>query len=121
MGNCLMIGTTGTETKFLSENELPACARLSSNQRDAAGLSGAGTGEEGEAAALKASAKEAGSLEDKQLAEALARSASDHSMDTSESKPGSSGASTTAAAQAASADTFKESDIANIVSMGFAR
>ena len=25
--NCLMIGTTGTETKFLSENELPACAR----------------------------------------------------------------------------------------------
>ena len=36
-------------------------------------LSGAGSGEEGEAAALKASAKEAGSLEDKQLAEALAR------------------------------------------------
>merc|ERR1712210_125157 len=91
--NCLMIGTTGTETKFLSENDLPACA------------------------------KEAGSLEDKQLAEALARSASDHSMDTSESKPGSSGASTTSAAppQAASADTFKESDVANIVSMGFAR
>ena len=25
--NCLMIGTTGTETKFLSENELPPCAR----------------------------------------------------------------------------------------------
>merc|ERR1719414_1916597 len=112
--NCLMIGTTGTETKFLSENELPPCARLS----------GAGSGEEGEAAALKASAKEAGSLEDKQLAEALARSASDHSMDTSESKPGSSGASTTASAppaQTASADTFKESDVANIVSMGFPR
>ena len=36
-------------------------------------LSGAGAGDEGEAAALKASAKEAGSLEDKQLAEALAR------------------------------------------------
>merc|ERR1719187_3073107 len=65
--NCLMIGTTGTETKFLSENELPPCARLS----------GAGSGEEGEAAALKASAKEAGSLEDKQLAEALARSAAE--------------------------------------------
>merc|ERR1719228_222425 len=98
--NCLMIGTTGTQTKFLSENELPACARLS----------GAGAGDEGEAAALKASAKEAGSLEDKQLAEALARSASDHSMDTSESKPGSSGGSTTTA-QTASADTFKESDV----------
>merc|ERR1712037_244930 len=97
-------------TKFLSENELPACARLS----------GAGSGEEGEAAALKASAKEAGSLEDKQLAEALARSASDHSMDTNESKPGSSVASASTA-QTASADTFKESDIANIVSMGFPR
>merc|ERR1719234_492214 len=107
--NCLMIGTTGTETKFLSENELPACARLS----------GAGTGDEGEAAALKASAKDAGSLEDKQLAEALARSASDQSMDTSESKPGTSGASSTP--QTASAETFKESDVANIVSMGFAR
>merc|ERR1719382_1713685 len=112
--NCLMIGTTGTETKFLSENELPPCARLS----------GAGTGDEGEAAALKASAKEAGSLEDKQLAEALARSASDHSMDTGESKPGTSGAPSTASAatpQTASADTFKESDVTNIVSMGFAR
>jgi len=108
--NCLMIGTTGTETKFLSENELPACARLS----------GAGTGDEGEAAALKASAKDAGSLEDKQLAEALARSASDQSMDTSESKPGTSTASATTP-QAASAETFKESDVANIVSMGFAR
>merc|ERR1719188_1167319 len=71
--NCLMIGATGTETKLLSENELPPCARLS----------GAGTGDEGEAAALKASAKEAGSLEDKQLAEALARSAAEQSMDTS--------------------------------------
>jgi len=111
--NCLMIGTTGTETKFLSENELPACARLS----------GAGTGDEGEAAAMKASAKDAGSLEDKQLAEALARSASDQSMDTSESKPGTSGASSASATtpQAASAETFKESDVANIVSMGFAR
>jgi len=75
--NCLMIGTTGTETKFLSENELPPCARLSTSQRNAAGLSGAGAGDEGEAAALKASAKEAGSLEDKQLAEALARSGFD--------------------------------------------
>ena len=107
-------------------------------------LSGAGTGDEGEAAALKASAKEAGSLEDKQLAEALARfskkaswhltfdflhlvnvrSASDHSMDTGESKPGTSGAPSTASAatpQTASADTFKESDVTNIVSMGFGR
>ena len=52
------------------------------------------------------------------------RSASDHSMDTGESKPGTSGAPSTASAatpQTASADTFKESDVTNIVSMGFAR
>lgn len=29
--NVLHIGTTGTETKFLSERELPECARLTSN------------------------------------------------------------------------------------------
>ena len=51
------------------------------------------------------------------------RSASDHSMDTTESKPGSSGATAAASAtpQPASADTFKESDVANIVKMGFTR
>lgn len=32
--NVLRIGTTGTETKFLSEAELPECARLSSNSED---------------------------------------------------------------------------------------
>merc|ERR1719167_1241880 len=111
--NCLMIGTTGTQTAFLTENELPPCARLS----------GAGAGEEGEAAALKASAKEAGSLEDKQLAEALARSAAEQSMDTSEPKAGSSSSSapTPAQPQAASGDPFKESDVANLVKMGFPR
>ena len=49
------------------------CTVLSYLARPHHRLSGAGSGEEGEAAALKASAKEAGSLEDKQLAEALAR------------------------------------------------
>jgi DNA damage-inducible protein 1 len=29
--NVLLIGTTGTETRFLSESELPECARLSGN------------------------------------------------------------------------------------------
>jgi DNA damage-inducible protein 1 len=29
--NLLLIGTTGTETRFLSESELPECARLSGN------------------------------------------------------------------------------------------
>lgn len=34
--NILRIGTTGTETRFLPENELPECARLSGNPEDAA-------------------------------------------------------------------------------------
>jgi hypothetical protein len=32
--NVLRIGTTGTETAFLSERELPECARLSSQSED---------------------------------------------------------------------------------------
>merc|ERR1719414_1317234 len=75
--NCLVIGTTGTETPFLPETELPPCARLSSqvNEEDI----------------IKASAKETAALEDKQLAEAIARSASDSSMDTSESNSDKAG------------------------------
>jgi len=110
--NCLVIGTTGTETPFLPETELPPCARLSSqvNEEDA----------------IKASAKETAALEDKQLAEAIARSASDSSMDTSESnseKAGTSGASsnTVAASDILSTDTFKEADVANMMAMGFPR
>merc|ERR1719427_1282366 len=92
--NVLVIGTTGTETPFLPESELPPCARQSTQ------LS--------EEDVLKASAKETADLEDKQLAEALARSASDSSMDTSEShseKAGTSGASS------APKDTDRASDI----------
>merc|ERR1719419_2234059 len=63
--NVLVIGTTGTETPFLPEAELPPCARLSSQVS--------------EEDAIKASAKETAALEDKQLAEAIARSASDSS------------------------------------------
>jgi len=33
--NRLVIGTTGTETRFLSESDLPSCARLTSNSEDA--------------------------------------------------------------------------------------
>merc|ERR1719508_619414 len=102
--NVLVIGTTGTETPFLPESELPPCARQSTQ------LS--------EEDVLKASAKETAVLEDKQLAEALARSASDSSMDTSESpseKAGTSGTSSVAT------DTFKETDVANMVAMGFPR
>jgi len=118
--NCLMIGTTGTETAFLTENELPPCARLSATSEEDV---------------LKQSAKDSSQLEDRQLAEALARSASDHSMDTSEPKQGSSAPESASTAKAASpvaaathssedilpTDPFKENDVTNMMAMGFSR
>merc|ERR1719422_72212 len=100
--NVLVIGTTGTETPFLAEADLPPCARLSSqaNEEDA----------------VRSSAKEAKEAEDRQLAEAIARSASESSMDTSEST-GSGKAATPAPA----AGDLKESDVANMMAMGFPR
>merc|ERR1719450_2064400 len=92
--NCLVIGTTGTETPFLPETELPPCARLSSqvNEEDV----------------IKASAKETAALEDKQLAEAIARSASDSSMDTSESNSEKAGTSSNTAASASGSVTSSD-------------
>merc|ERR1719474_899073 len=109
--NVLVIGTTGTETPFLPEAELPPCARLSSQIS--------------EEDAIKASAKETAALEDKQLAEAIAGSASDSSMDTSESNSEKAGTSGTTSSVPATdilpTDNFKESDVVNMVSMGFNR
>merc|ERR1719158_2741887 len=86
--NVLVIGTTGTETPFLSEADLPPCARLSSqvNEEDV----------------VRSSAKDAAAEEDRQLAEAIARSASESSMDTSESQ--SSGKAATPAPAPAAGD-----------------
>merc|ERR1719312_2336767 len=109
--NCLVIGTTGTETPFLSEADLPPCARLSSqvNEEDA----------------VRTSAKEAAAEEDRQLAEAIARSASGSSMDTSESSKGATPGPTPAAAatppSSAPAGDVKEADVANMMAMGFPR
>lgn len=55
--NLLVIGTTGTETPFLSENELPDCARLSGPRSEAESSS-------------------AVEMEDQELAKALQESAS---------------------------------------------
>jgi len=116
----LHIGTTGTETPFLTESDLPPCARLSS----------AITEED----AIKASAKDTASIEDQQLAEALARSASETSMDTSSSHKSpspatasaSSGVSAASGASAvsseiSSADKFGETEISNVCAVGFTR
>merc|ERR1712029_473708 len=115
--NVLVIGTTGTETPFLPEAELPPCARLSSQVS--------------EEDAIKASAKETAALEDKQLAEAIARSASDSSMDTSESQgsgkgntpapAGATGGSSSLTSSATLGDNIKESDVASMMAMGFPR
>merc|ERR1711963_1334005 len=102
--NVLVIGTTGTETPFLSEADLPPCARLSSqvNEEDV----------------VRSSAKDAAAEEDRQLAEAIARSASESSMDTSESQ--SSGKAATPAPAPAAGDA-NEADVANMMAMGFSR
>lgn len=129
----LVIGTTGTETHFLPESELPPCARLSSKVT--------------EEDAVKASTKDAQSLEDAQLAEAIAKSASESSiaMDTSSSstapsppkqksssgsrsgsEPSEQGASKEASppsnpANILPSDKFSENDVQNMIKMGFAR
>merc|ERR1719394_986611 len=55
--NVLVIGSTGNETNFLAEADLPDCARLSSGQR--------------------VDGKSASEVEDQQIAEAMARSQSE--------------------------------------------
>ena len=60
-----MIGSTGTETPFLAESELPECARLSNRQMEG---------------------KSASELEDQQLAEALAKRYKNSSIDISRKK-----------------------------------
>lgn len=129
----LVIGTTGSETHFLPESELPPCARLSSKVT--------------EEDAVKDSAKDAQSLEDKQIAEAIAKSASESSiaMDTSSTPPkdksasgsrsgsepseqGSSGSSAPKEpspslnpADILPTDKFTENDVQNMIKMGFLR
>merc|ERR1719300_1233797 len=104
--NVLIIGTTGTETPFLSEGDLPACARLSGRSEEDA---------------VKASSKEAAE-EDRQLAEAIARSASESSMDTSESQASDKASNPAPATATSSAGSgVNESDVANMMAMGFSR
>jgi len=105
--NVLIIGTTGTETPFLSEGDLPACARLSGRSEEDA---------------VKASSKEAAAEEDRQLAEAIARSASESSMDTSESQASDKASNPAPATATSSAGSgVNESDVANMMAMGFSR
>lgn len=61
--NVLRIGTTGTETKFLPESDLPECARLTGNSEDSFKLPGASASDAEEQAirnAIEQSKREAG-------------------------------------------------------------
>lgn len=99
--NILRIGTTGTETCFLAENELPECARLS------------GPAVDDEAKALEESLKMA---EQKSLQEAM-----DQSEQQSTAGPSSSTSGGGGGLQVAAGDKFTEQDVADIVKLGFSR
>uniref|UniRef100_A0A6B2E734 Putative dna damage inducible protein n=1 Tax=Phlebotomus kandelakii TaxID=1109342 RepID=A0A6B2E734_9DIPT len=103
----LKIGTTGTETAFLSESDLPDCARLSGAHED-------------ESHVMDESAKMA---EEKAIQEALMRSR--------QNLPSTSSASSTSSATPATSsnpdtsvlpsDQFTEKDVEELMRMGFAR
>ena len=97
--NVLVFGTTGTETKFLTESELPECAKLSSK---------AVSMEE----ALAESAKEA---EHRDVERAMAESKRHKGEDTS------SAASASASTEVGPGDKFTEDDVKKLVGYGFER
>ncbi|KAJ8917427.1 hypothetical protein NQ315_005473 [Exocentrus adspersus] len=111
--NVLRIGTTGTETSFLPESELPSCARLSSLSEEEV---------------LARSKKE---IEDKDLQAALHNSRQQdkkrNQETVSSSSPLQSGANTSATVANTNAqgilpsDKFSELDIKDIMALGFNR
>ncbi|KAF2353119.1 Ubiquitin domain [Trinorchestia longiramus] len=98
--NVLQIGTTNTVTRFLSEAELPECARLTQ-----------GTDLKTEEQALLESEQQARKEEDEAVARALAASADQH-------EAGSSGSG---AVPQSLPPGVTEADLAEIVSVGFTR
>ncbi|XP_023011831.2 DNA damage inducible 1 homolog rngo isoform X1 [Leptinotarsa decemlineata] len=97
--NVLRIGTTGTETPFLPESELPDCARLSSLSEE------------------EVMAKSRKELEDKDLQKALQNSRQVDSGSSS-SQPMTVQRDTQNTSQG---DNFTEADVREIVSLGFTR
>ncbi|KAK9704112.1 Aspartyl protease [Popillia japonica] len=103
--NVLRIGTTGTETPFLAESDLPECARLSTISEDDL---------------ISQSRK---MVEDKELQEAIKRSREAAGASTSSNVPSSSHNSPnpTSTLQILPSDKFTESDVKELVALGFAR
>lgn len=137
--NQLHIGTTGTTTSFLSESELPDCGRLTRMNEEEARLQSERVARETEdralAEALAASAREGGGGERMETEEDQNTNkegkrkeevASKGDGNTSTNKDNNS-SSSTANSQASSAnpdapqDNFSESDIQEIIGLGFSR
>ncbi|XP_068753466.1 protein DDI1 homolog 2-like [Montipora capricornis] len=99
--NVLHIGTTGTETPFLAESDLPVTDRLTFSDREE----------------QMTQDKQLAEMEDRELAEAMLRSANSSSQGSSSSfsSPSSSSASMSGAAN------IPEASIQKIVDLGFTR
>lgn len=98
--NVLIIGTTGTQTPFLTESELPDCARLTGSPEE-------------EQKALEESKRLAEELE---IKEALERSATDSSGPST-----SKTAATDNRNRILPTDKFTENDVADLMKNGFER
>lgn len=114
--NILLIGSTGTVTRFLNESELPECARLSYSSESVPSRT---------------------HDEDDQLTQALRRSAEEAANRTCKASPSNLPPSSNQTASTSSAtdehlppnpnlsvtpgDRFKEEDVQKIVTMGFTR
>ncbi|CAL8149309.1 unnamed protein product [Orchesella dallaii] len=110
--NVLVIGTTGTETRFLPESELPDSARLSSNNSEAvkeneAALSALGGEDVGLAKAIEESVRD--QRKNKEL---------NDGTNTSTSK---SGTNTSSGTGPSPTHNFSEATVQKIMKMGFSR
>lgn len=111
--NVLRIGTTGTETPFLPESELPECARLSGTSEDEMVTQSVKEHEEKQIKdALEKSKQEAEAMNEGKS------SASFSSINTSTVTAGRIGGLSTTILPT---DSFAESDVEEIVALGFTR
>ncbi|KAL9971306.1 hypothetical protein ACROYT_G023816 [Oculina patagonica] len=113
--NVLRIGTTGTETPFLAESELPMTDRLAFSE---------------EGAQMEVEDKQLAEMEDKELAEAMDRSVQEaaqgaSSSSSAQSFPSQSSSGSAVSSSSSSSGTgvasFPEASIQRIVDLGFTR
>lgn len=105
--NCLHIGTTQTKTRFLNENELPDCARLTASSP------------EEEQKLIEQTRKLQEELE---MKEALERSKQESGgASTSSAQTSSQPTTTNAATTVLPTDKFSEADVQELIKLGFSR